>query len=98
MISKVITKPRNCPRTAVLLQQRSANILGVRGFPFASQASQASDFLEEGEYFELSEPAITQAPKPYRRLKKRSLADDIFEGSVSDSALKETAGSMQQNT
>ena len=53
--------------------------------------------MEEGEYIELGEPTILAAPKPYRVSKRRSLADEIFEGSVSRSALKETEDSMQQN-
>ena len=54
--------------------------------------------MEEGEYIEFGEPTILATPKPYRVSKKRTLADEIFEGSVSGSALKETENSMQQNT
>jgi hypothetical protein len=54
--------------------------------------------LEEGEYIELGEPTILATPKPYRISKKRTLADEIFEGSVSSSVLKETEDSMHNNT
>ena len=80
------------------LNQASANVLRARGYGFSSLASQATEFLEEGEYIELGEATILAAPKPYRVSTKRTLADEIFEGSVSRSALKEAEDSMQQNT
>ena len=98
MISKAIIRPQNCPRATARLNQASANVLRARGYGFSSLASQASEFLQEGEYIDFGEPTILATPKPYRVSKKRNLADEIFEGSVSKGTLKETEDSMQQNT